>query len=186
MTKIILSFFAVTVLMIPSYVQAEEDLTAKINKAAEQTQQTAENLTETANTVVADTAPSPAASAVPSEALTPPVLDMPSVPSEPAPSNLDAPAAAPPAVTEAIPTDNLEFISGEISTIDEPTQSVTVKLYGETESGTSDKTLKVAVDSTTDITDGEQDRDLKSLTAGTEVDVEYDPATNKATYIFVY
>ena len=33
---------------------------------------------------------------------------------------------------------------------------------------------------------GEQDRDLKSLTVGTEVDVEYDPATNKATYIFVY
>ena len=50
----------------------------------------------------------------------------------------------------------------------------------------TDKTLKVTVDATTDITDGEQDRALKSLTAGTEVDVEYDPATSKATYIFVY
>ena len=46
--------------------------------------------------------------------------------------------------------------------------------------------LKVNVDENTDITDGEQDRDLKSLSVGTEVDVEYDPATNKATYIFVY
>ncbi len=95
-------------------------------------------------------------------------------------------AEAPSVIAEAIPTDNLEFISGEISVSDEATQSVTVKLYGETESGTSDKTLKVMIDGTTDITDGEQDRDLKSLTAGTEVDVEYDPATNKATYIFVY
>lgn len=94
-----------------------------------------------------------------------------------------APAATP---AEVIATDNLEFISGEVSAIDEATQSVTVKLYGETETGASDKSLTVVVDSTTDITDGEQDRDLKSLTAGTEVDVEYDPSTNKATYIFVY
>ena len=83
-------------------------------------------------------------------------------------------------------TENLEFISGEVSTLDEPAKSLTVKLYGETENAPSDKTLKVEVDSNADITDGEQDRDLKSLSVGTEVDVEYDPATNKATYIFVY
>ena len=82
--------------------------------------------------------------------------------------------------------ENLEFVSGEVASLDEASKSLTVKLYGETENAPSDKTLKVTVDENTDITDGEQDRDLKSLTAGTEVDVEYDPSNNKATYIFVY
>ena len=95
-----------------------------------------------------------------------------------------------PAVGAAEPvaanTENLEFISGEVSALDEASKSLTVKLYGETENTPSDKTLKVAVDANTDITDGEQDRDLKSLSLGTEVDVEYDPTSNKATYIFVY
>jgi hypothetical protein len=97
--------------------------------------------------------------------------------------------AAVPAVEPADPNanaDNLEFISGEVGELDEAGKTVTIKLYGETESATTDKTLKVSVDASTDITDGEQDRDLKSLSVGTEVDVEYDPATNKATYIFVY
>jgi hypothetical protein len=107
-------------------------------------------------------------------------------------------SAAPEAVAEtlgAVPVaepqdatlvDNLEFISGEVSELDETGKSVSVRLYGESEDATSDKVLKVTIDENTDITDGEQDRDLKSLAAGTEVDVEYDPATNKATYIFVY
>ena len=63
---------------------------------------------------------------------------------------------------------------------------ITVKLYGETENEPKEKTISVKVDETTDITDGEKDRDFKSLASGTEVDVEYDPASNKATYIFVY
>ena len=102
-----------------------------------------------------------------------------------------APAAASvaetaPVAADAVNAENLEFVSGEVSTLDEASKTLTVKLYGESDSTPSDKTLKVTVDPNTDITDGEQDRDLKSLTAGTEVDVEYDPATNKATYIFVY
>ena len=91
-----------------------------------------------------------------------------------------------PAPQDATLADNLEFISGEISELDEAGKSVSVRLYGENENAASDKVLKVSVDENTDITDGEQDRDLKSLSSGTEVDVEYDPATNKATYIFVY
>ena len=112
-----------------------------------------------------------------------------------APPAAAAPAVAvpPPAETPAKPaaaenanTDNLEFISGEVGELDEAGKTITVKLYGETESTTTNKTLKVSVDASTDITDGEQDRALKSLAVVTEVDVEYDPATNKATYIFVY
>ncbi len=87
---------------------------------------------------------------------------------------------------EAVITDNLEFVSGEISAMDEVSKSVSIRLYGETENAADEKILKVAIDENTDITDGEQDRDLKSLATGTEVDVEYDPSTNKATYIFVY
>ena len=118
--------------------------------------------------------------AEPSEAPAAPMA--PATPAEPAAAEV-APAVPPAAVDKA---ENLEFVSGEVSAMDEASKSLTVKLYGETENAPSDKTLKVTVDSTTDITDGEQDRDLKSLTAGTEVDVEYDPATSKATYIFVY
>ena len=104
----------------------------------------------------------------------------------------DNPASPTPAESVAAPAaedtaaDNLEFVSGEIGELDEASKSVSVRLYGEDENTASDKVLKVTVDENTDITDGEQDRDLKSLTAGTEVDVEYDPTTNKATYIFVY
>jgi len=116
--------------------------------------------------------------------------------STPAPAVMAVPAVTPapaaetpvstPAPAEAVNTENLEFVSGEVSAMDDASKSLTVKLYGESENTPSDKTLKVNVDTNTDITDGEQDRDLKSLTVGTEVDVEYDPATNKATYIFVY
>ena len=108
-----------------------------------------------------------------------------------APAALEAstPGAASPAVTvnpAPAASENLEFVSGEITSLDESAKTVTVKLYGETENAANDKILTVKLDTTTDITDGEKDRDIKSLTNGTEVDVEYDPATNKATYIFVY
>jgi len=99
----------------------------------------------------------------------------------------ETPAGAPtPVAEDSTLTDNLEFISGEVSAMDEAAKTVSVRLYGENEDTASEKVLSVTVDENTDITDGEQDRELKSLTAGTEVDVEYDPATNKATYIFVY
>ncbi len=89
-------------------------------------------------------------------------------------------------VSDEKASENLEFVSGEINAVDEATKTVTVKLYGETEKSTGDKVISVKVNDSTDITDGEADRDLKSLTPSTEVDVEYDPATNIATYIFVY
>ena len=120
-----------------------------------------------------------ATAAAPSEA---PVEDQTAAPADEAAST----EAQAPADATAAATDNLEFVSGEIATVDEANKSLTVKLYGETENKTPEKTLSVKVDETTDITDGEKDRDLKSLTGGTEVDVEYDPATSKATYIFVY
>ena len=110
------------------------------------------------------------------------------VPSEPAEAPaivIPEPAIPTPDIPEAV-SDNLEFISGEISAMDEATKSVSVRLYGEDETASSEKVLKVSIDENTDITDGVQDRDLKSLTVGTEVDVEYDPASSKATYIFVY
>lgn len=98
-----------------------------------------------------------------------------------------AEVAAPVAeVADTINQENLEFVSGEVSASDEAAKTITVKLYGETEEETNDKVLTIKIDETTDITDGEKDRDIKSLTLGTEVDVEYDPASNKATYIFVY
>ena len=55
--------------------------------------------------------------------------------------------------------------------MDEAAKTITVKLYGETENSASDKILTVKLDETTDITDGEKDRDAKSLTNGTEVDI---------------
>ena len=104
-------------------------------------------------------------------------------PAAPAPveeAKTDKPADEKPAA------DNLEFVSGEVSAVDQAAKKVTVKLYGENENVTTEKTVTVAVDESTDITDGETDKDLKALASGTEVDVEYDPATNKATYIFIY
>lgn len=106
------------------------------------------------------------------------------------PVPVEAPALSEPAmpVTETVDTavDNLEFVSGEITAMDEAAKTVTIKMYGEPDENDADKMLTVNVDANTDITDGEQDRELKSLSAGTEVDVEYDPAAKKATYIFVY
>ncbi|MCG3176055.1 MAG: hypothetical protein MOGMAGMI_00993 [Candidatus Omnitrophica bacterium] len=118
--------------------------------------------------------------AAPAEAAAAPVE---AAPVEPAPA---VDAAAEQAVLEPELADNLEFISGEVTALDEASKSITVKLYGETEQGAAEKSITVTIDDASDITDGEKDRDLKSLTAGTEVDVEYDSKTNKATYIFVY
>ena len=95
-------------------------------------------------------------------------------------------APAPSIAKEAPAAENLEFVSGEITAVDEAAKSISVKLYGETENSASEKVLSIKLDETTDITDGEKDRDIKSLTVGTEVDVEYVPASNKATYVFVY
>ena len=121
------------------------------------------------------------------ESVAPMVETQTEVPALAVPMSVEAPAAvAAPAVEETLNTDNLEFISGEVTATDEAAKTVTIKLYGETESDTNQKMLTVKVDETTDITDGEKDRDTHSLTAGTEVDVEFDPISSKATYIFVY
>jgi hypothetical protein len=103
----------------------------------------------------------------------------------PAPINPAETAAEEPTY-EAKTNENLEFVSGEITAANEGAKTISVKLYGENEAATPEKTVTIKVDENTDITDGEKDRDFKSLTAGTEIDVEYDPASNKATYIFVY
>ncbi len=132
------------------------------------------------DTSSAPTGMTPAAPAV--QSMAPPA---PGVPAVPMPAQPAATATAE-KIAETTATENLEFISGEITGADQAAKTITVKLYGETENAAADKILTVKVDESTDITDGEKDRDFKSLTASTEVDVEYDPATNKATYIFVY
>ncbi len=125
-------------------------------------------------------APAPAEPAAAPAAEATPVAAAPAAAAQPV-GDVSAPVEAPTGIAE-----NLEFVSGEVSATDEAAKKVTVKLYGETENDANDKLLTVSVDDSTDITDGEKDRDLKSLAAGTEVDVEYDPTTSKATYIFVY
>jgi hypothetical protein len=97
----------------------------------------------------------------------------------------DAPETLAPATDEETVAENLEFVSGEVTSSDGTAKTIAVKLYGETETS-GDKSLTIQVADTTDITDGEKDRDFASLAPGTEVDVEYDPATAKATYIFIY
>lgn len=139
-------------------------------------------------------APAPEPAAAPEAAQAPEPAPAPAAVTPAAPA--EAPEVAEPAGDDTIKKDaanaegkdaeNLEFVSGEIASVDQAAKTITVKLYGETENQTTEKTLKVTVDQNTDITDGEKDRDLPSLTASTEVDVEYDPASNKATYIFVY
>ena len=115
-----------------------------------------------------------------------PATPAPAEPEVAVPAPVAAPAAPAEVATEANVNENLEFVSGEVSAVDGAAKSLTVKLYGETDETTTDKVLTVTTDGSTDITDGEKDRELGSLSAGTEVDVEYDPATKKATYIFVY
>jgi hypothetical protein len=153
---------------------------------AEETTSTAQSTPTTDVTTVA-----PAPDAAQPAAPTPPQIEV------PPPTPMDASAVIPavsepvqaPAATAPTPetlTDNLEFISGEVSAVDESAKTVSVRLYGDEGATAGEKILKVVVDETTDLTDGEKDRDLKSLTVGTEVDVEYDPTSSKATYIFVY
>ena len=132
-------------------------------------------------------APAAPAVAAPSEVPTAASAEMPmETPAALETSQAVADVAAPVATSAVTASENLEFVSGEVTGIDEAAKTVTLKLYGDTEDATNDKVLTVTLDASTDVTDGEKDRDLKSLTAGTEVDVEYDAATNKATYIFVY
>ena len=133
-----------------------------------------------ADTTVQDKTSPPAAPAAPAEVKTE------AEPITPAPASAAAETKSEEAKTPEKGSENLEFVSGEVSAVEEATKTVTIKLYGETEQSKSDKVISVKVNESRDITDGEADRDLKSLTAGTEVDVEYDPTTNIATYIFVY
>jgi hypothetical protein len=152
---------------------------------------TSPNSAETSATDSSETMPPPPApQQTPDMAQTPASMPSENAAVEPAPAPVTEPAtevSAEAANDDGEPSaENLEFISGEISSVDETAQTITVKLYGESDDASNDKILTVKLDSTTDITDGEKDRDLKSLTPGTEVDVEYDSTSNKATYIFVY
>ena len=156
------------------------ETTVATAKEAVATAETAVNTAETA--VTAPTAKEivaveSAAAEKGAETVAAPVAQTPISPAE---------TAAEEPTDEAKTTENLEFVSGEIASADEGAKTISVKLYGENEAATADKTVTIKVDENTDITDGEKDRDFKSLTAGTEIDVEYDPVSNKATYIFVY
>ena len=147
---------------------------------------------ESASAVSDVSQPAPVSSespAVVSDVAVPAAAPMDSVgPTEPAEKTTPAAVSTTAAATSAAATDaaeNLEFVSGEIGALDVAAKTATIKLYSDTENA-GEKTVTVHLDDATDITDGEKDRDLKSLTPGTEVDVEYDPASSKATYIFVY
>ena len=170
MKKMVFAVIAGCLLSCVSCAYAEEAPAAEAAVEAV-TESAAEAVQESVAAVAAESAPG-----VPAEA----------VQAAPSAVSIAAPEAVTPAVPVAETVDNLEFISGEVSALDEASKSVSVKMYGETENASDEKVLKVTVDENTDITDGEQDRDLKSLAVGTEVDVEYDPTSNKATYIFVY
>ena len=102
----------------------------------------------------------------------------------PGPKDAETPETLAPAGEEPA-VENLEFVSGEVTASNASAKTITVKLYGENEAA-GERTLTIQVADTTDITDGEKDRDFAGLAPGTEVDVEYDPATAKATYIFIY
>ncbi len=123
--------------------------------------------------------------AAPAAPVAPAPPAMPEVPAETASAAPAVPAVVEPA-EDAAASENLEFVSGEVTAVNESAKTLTVKLYGEADNQAAEKTLTVSTDANTDITDGEKDRDLKSLTPTTEVDVEFDPASSKATYIFVY
>src|SRR5688500_2004175 len=90
-----------------------------------------------------------AAASVTTEEAAPAPVPVPDTIAEvPVESTIPAEGAAPveePEPAVAALAENLEFISGEITAIDESAQSVTVKLYGETENEANDKILSVTL-----------------------------------------
>ncbi|HEX5715613.1 MAG TPA: hypothetical protein VF179_05600 [Thermoanaerobaculia bacterium] len=82
-------------------------------------------------------------------------------------------------------TDDLEFMSGEITAMDEDAKTVTLRVERTTEDK-APTVLVLSVDKTSDITDGDQDRTFASLTVGSDVDVEYNSVTKTVTYMFIY
>jgi hypothetical protein len=74
---------------------------------------------------------------------------------------------------------NLQFVSGEIAEVNAPDKTVKLKLY----SGAL-KDLVLSFDSSTQITGAEEGK--AELKVGAAVDVRYDPASKKATYIYIY
>ena len=92
----------------------------------------------------------------------------------------------PPVAEEAYNLENLEFSSGEIVSFEAASGMLNVKVYLDTDGNASEKTLSLKVTDKTELTDGENALQKDALTAGAEVDVEYDVKTNEVTYIFVY
>ncbi len=184
MKKASVSVLAIALLFISSYCFSEESTTAKTEVVT--TTQTTTQEPNAIETVVATPAETPVIATQPF-ASEQPVVD--EAPVQSAPVAVESPVEtqlAPVTTKETEISENVEFVSGEVSSIDAAAKTVTVKLYGEADDKAGDKVITVKVDESTDITDGDKDRDLGSLSTGTEVDVEYDPASNKATYIFVY
>lgn len=82
-------------------------------------------------------------------------------------------------------TDDREFMSGEITAIDEDAKTITLRVDQTTEDK-APAVLVLSVDKASDITDGDQDRTFASLTVGSDVDVEYNSVTKTVTYMFIY
>ena len=186
MTKARFGFTFISLLLVSGLSFAEESATQ--GKPAAVPASTPSESTVAAQPATASVAPSEPDLSQPAETAPAPTEAISTAPAvTTAPVEAPAPAAATTTpAKESEVSENVEFVSGEISAVDAANKSVTVKLYGETDDKAGDKVITVKTDDTTDITDGDKDRNLASLSAGTEVDVEYDPASNKATYIFVY
>jgi hypothetical protein len=97
---------------------------------------------------------------------------------------------AAPAATEAaegLPDlENLDFASGEIVSFDTGNGKLDVKVYLDSAGEANEQVLALVVDNETEITDGENELKTDALAKGSEVDVEYDTRSKKATYIFIY
>lgn len=197
MKKFALLMLSLAIVFSASLSYAEEVAVEAVTTAVNEVQQAVNQETQaTVPMTVAPEAPQ-MPEIVTEQALEVPVEapDVPEPPMDVAPVSPEAEAVVPDEVAapvengnmvETPASENLEFISGEITALADTEKSITVKLYGEAEANAADKLLTIKLDENTDLTDGEKDRDFKSLAVGTEVDVEYDPASNKATYIFVY
>ncbi len=112
---------------------------------------------------------------------------LPSVWADDAPAAAAQPAQPAPQADTTLPDiENLDFASGEVVSFDAASGNLSVKVYLDSAGNANEQTLALTVDSATEITNGETDLHNDSLKPATEVDVEYDVRTKKATYIFVY
>jgi len=82
--------------------------------------------------------------------------------------------------------EGLVFASGEIVAVQHESQAFRVRIYFDREGNYDRHEIALTYGPQTLFTDGEQDLDRMALQKDREVDVEYDPRTRMATYVFVY